>query len=242
VSERHAVDAYLERMGLTRWVPRAEGRAASAAAAGPVGLEGAEAGATAAVAALDPRAMGWEALCEAVEGCRACALHLSRQHTVFGTGSQSAHWLFVGEAPGAEEDRQGEPFVGRAGKLLDAMLAAVGLARQGVYIANVLKCRPPGNRDPLPEEASACAGYINRQIELLAPRVIVALGRIAAQHLLATTAPLGRLRGRAHVHPVHDVPVVVTYHPAYLLRSPGEKAKAWADLLLARSLTVERAP
>jgi uracil-DNA glycosylase family 4 len=147
----------------------------------------------------------------------------------------AADWLFVGEAPGGEEDRRGEPFVGPAGQLLDNMLAALGLRRGGnVYIANILKCRPPGNRDPKPQEAEACRGFLDRQIALIRPRVIVALGRVAAQNLLGSDELLGRLRAREHSY--HGTPLVVTYHPAYLLRSPGEKAKAWQDLVRARGV------
>jgi DNA polymerase len=148
--------------------------------------------------------------------------------------------MVIGEAPGVDEDRQGEPFVGRAGQLLNAMLSALGLARKDVYIANILKCRPPGNRDPRPEEAAACRPYLSRQIELVVPRVILAVGRISAQNLLGTDVPLGRLRGRIHYLGDGGPPLVVTYHPAYLLRSPEQKAKAWQDLLLAAS--VVRAP
>jgi DNA polymerase len=144
--------------------------------------------------------------------------------------------MVIGEAPGYEEDRTGEPFVGRAGQLLNAMLRALGLGRGEVYIANVLKCRPPGNRDPRPEEIARCAGYLRRQIALVNPRIILAMGRIAAQSLLNSAAPLSRLRGRSHPLPDGRVPVVVTYHPAYLLRSPLQKRRAWEDLVLARSL------
>ncbi|MDE2338113.1 MAG: uracil-DNA glycosylase, partial [Gammaproteobacteria bacterium] len=148
-----------------------------------------------------------------------------------------AEWMVIGEAPGAEEDRRGEPFVGRAGQLLDAMLRSIGLGREtNVYIANILKSRPPGNRDPRPEEVAACLPYLHRQISLVRPKLLLAVGRIAAQTLLCTDAPLGRLRGRAHTFGEHNVPLVVTYHPAYLLRSPAEKRKAWEDLKFARSL------
>jgi len=180
--------------------------------------------------------LDWEPLRVAVAACQRCELHTTRTQTVFGRGDPRARWLVVGEAPGAEEDRQGEPFVGRAGQLLDTMLRALGLARGEVYIANVLKCRPPGNRDPRPEEASSCRGYLDRQIELVSPTLILAVGRIAAQNLLGTDAPLGKLRGRVHTLPPHGRPVVVTYHPAYLLRSPGEKRKAWQDLVFAREV------
>ncbi|AGA34856.1 Uracil-DNA glycosylase, family 4 [Thioalkalivibrio nitratireducens DSM 14787] len=179
--------------------------------------------------------LDWEALRARVAECAACAeLAARRTQTVFGVGDPDADWLFIGEAPGAEEDRCGEPFVGRAGLLLDNMLAALGLRRgENVYIANILKCRPPGNRDPKTEEAAACRGYLDRQIELIRPRVIVAVGRVPAQALLDTDAPLGRLRGRDLQY--RGVPLVVTYHPAYLLRSPTEKARAWQDLLRARA-------
>jgi DNA polymerase len=181
-------------------------------------------------------AQGWEALRHQAQACTLCGLHETRTQVVFGAGDEQADWLFVGEAPGADEDRQGEPFVGRAGQLLNAMLLALGLSRERVYIANILKCRPPRNRDPRPEEAQACRPYLQRQIELLTPRVIVALGRIAAQNLLQTDTPIGRLRGRRHVYGQTGIPVVVTYRPAYLLRSPLEKRKAWRDLCLARGL------
>ncbi|WP_081616611.1 MULTISPECIES: uracil-DNA glycosylase [unclassified Thioalkalivibrio] len=179
-------------------------------------------------------ALGWPELEARVRDCTACAeLASQRTQTVFGVGDRRARWLFVGEAPGAEEDRRGEPFVGRAGQLLDNMLAALGLdRRQDVFIANVLKCRPPNNRDPSPEESRACRGFLDRQIALVQPEVIVALGRIAAQHLLETDQPLGRLRGGPHRY--REVPLVVTYHPAYLLRKPQDKAKVWQDLRRAR--------
>jgi DNA polymerase len=144
--------------------------------------------------------------------------------------------MFIGEAPGADEDRQGEPFVGRAGQLLTSMIRALGLRREDVYIANVLKCRPPGNRDPRPDEAASCRGYLERQIELVAPAIVVAVGRIAAQNLLGTDTSLARLRGKVHALGARGWPLVVTYHPAYLLRSPGEKRKAWQDLLFARRI------
>ncbi len=179
------------------------------------------------------RAMDWPALRQAVDDCRACALHSSRGRTVFGVGDEKAEWLLVGEAPGVEEDRQGEPFVGQAGRLLDNMLAALGLQRgRNVYIANVLKCRPPGNRNPEPEEIEQCAPHLSRQIELIRPRLILGLGRFAAQMLLKSNASIASLRGRAHDYA--GIPLVITYHPAYLLRNLPDKSKAWADLLLAR--------
>lgn len=179
-------------------------------------------------------AMDWSELEQGIRHCQACDLCQSRTQAVPGVGDRQAPWLVVGEAPGAEEDRQGEPFVGRAGQLLDNMLAALGLQRgQGVYIANVLKCRPPANRDPEPAEIAACRPWLLRQIELIRPQIILCVGRHAAQTLLATDAPVGQLRGR--IHDFDGIPLVVSYHPAYLLRSPEQKARAWQDLLLARS-------
>jgi len=177
--------------------------------------------------------LGWKELREAVAACTRCGLCKARKQAVFGVGAESGPWLFVGEGPGADEDEQGEPFVGQAGKLLDSMLAALGLERgRDVYIANVVKCRPPGNRTPTLEEAAACASFLYRQIELIAPKIIVALGKTAATRLLGNEASLASLRGR--VHRYRGMPLVVTYHPAYLLRSLPEKAKAWEDLLYAR--------
>jgi uracil-DNA glycosylase family 4 len=182
--------------------------------------------------------MQWDALAQTVAACRACKLCDGRRNTVFGVGDRQADWLVVGEAPGENEDLQGEPFVGQAGKLLDNMLAAMGLSRtERVYIANVLKCRPPGNRNPEPEEIAQCEPFLRRQVELLQPKIILAMGRFAVQTLLQTNEPIGRLRGR--VHRYQDVPVVVTYHPAYLLRNLPDKAKAWADLCLAQSVMRE---
>lgn len=176
--------------------------------------------------------MEWDALEQAVASCRACQLCDGRRNTVFGVGDRHADWLVVGEAPGENEDLQGEPFVGQAGKLLDNMLKALGLDRQHkVYIANVLKCRPPGNRNPQPQEVAQCEPFLRRQVELLQPKIILAMGRFAVQSLLGSDEPIGRLRGRAHQY--MGVPVVVTYHPAYLLRNLADKAKAWADLCLA---------
>ena len=181
--------------------------------------------------------MGWEALHERVSVCRACELCETRTQTVFGVGNREADLMIVGEAPGADEDRQGEPFVGRAGQLLNLMLQSIGLAREQVYIANILKCRPPGNRDPRPGEALRCEPYLMRQIALVRPRVLLSVGRISAQKLLATDAPIGRLRGRWFELGPDAVPLTVTYHPAYLLRSPDQKSKAWRDLVqIARRL------
>jgi len=192
--------------------------------------------------------MDWDELQQAVAGCTACSLCRSRKQTVFGVGNVQAHWLLVGEAPGAEEDARGEPFVGQAGKLLDNMLAAIDLSRgssepaRSVYIANVLKCRPPGNRNPEPGEVAQCDPFLKRQIALLQPRVVVVMGRFAAQSLLGTDASIASLRGR--VHEIDDdgrrLPVIVTYHPAYLLRNLADKAKSWADLCLARQVYQQR--
>jgi uracil-DNA glycosylase family 4 len=188
-------------------------------------------------AAIDREAgFDWAQLRERVAACTRCGLSTTRTQTVFGVGNPQAEWLVVGEAPGAEEDRQGEPFVGRAGQLLNSMLRAIGLAREQVYIANVLKCRPPQNRDPLASETGACSPYLERQIALLKPKIMLVVGRIAAQNLLNTDAPLGRLRQQVHVFGASRVPLVVTYHPAYLLRTPSDKRKSWQDLKFARQV------
>ncbi len=179
----------------------------------------------------------WDALRSEVLTCTKCALHQTRTQGVLGVGPRRTDWMVIGEAPGAEEDRRGEPFVGRAGHLLDAMLHAIGLNRgTNVYIANVLKSRPPGNRDPKPEEVAACLPYLMRQIALLQPRLMLAVGRIAAQNLLSTDLSLGRLRGKVHRFGELNTPLIVTYHPAYLLRQPADKAKAWEDLKFARGV------
>ena len=175
----------------------------------------------------------WIALKQAVPACTACGLHKSRTQTVFGVGDEKAQWMLIGEAPGAEEDRLGDPFVGQAGKLLDNMLAAIGLNRsENVYIANVLKCRPPGNRNPEPEEVAKCTPFLKQQIGLIKPKLIIAMGRFAAQTLLSSDASIASLRGR--VFRYEGVPLIVTYHPAYLLRTLPDKAKAWEDLVFAR--------
>jgi len=180
------------------------------------------------------QALDWQALEQAVAGCTKCSLHAHRTQTVFGVGNKIAQWLFVGEAPGAEEDRQGEPFVGRAGQLLNAMLFAIGLKRQEIYIANVLKCRPPNNRDPQGVEVECCEPYLLRQIELIAPKIIIAMGRFAAHSLMKTDMALSKLRGKRLAY--HGIPLIVTYHPAYLLRNPIDKRKVWEDLCLAKSV------
>lgn len=246
--------AMLGAMGITLWGPDARAEAAdrqtaaaapratpltdqrpaprTLAAAVPVPDGAARATRDAEIALLD-----WSALRERVSACRACRLCEARKQTVFGVGHPRAHCMIVGEAPGENEDLQGEPFVGAAGQLLDRMLQAIGLTRstaepaQQVYIANTLKCRPPRNRNPEPDELVLCSAFLRRQIDLVQPRLLLAMGRFAVQTLLDSSEPIGRLRGR--VHRWRDRPVVVTYHPAYLLRNPADKARAWADLCLA---------
>jgi uracil-DNA glycosylase family 4 len=249
---------YLAAMGLESWVLR---RPAGSGAVVPV-AEAARAEAVAVVA--DPVAQtrplrpvaavvpaepiaapgalhreagfDWTQLRERVAACTRCGLSATRTQTVFGVGNLQAEWLIVGEAPGAEEDRAGEPFVGRAGQLLNAMLRAIGLPREAVYIANTLKCRPPHNRDPQPNETGECFPFLERQIELLKPKIMLVVGRIAAHNLLRTDVSLGRLRQQVHLFGESRVPLVVTYHPAYLLRTPSDKRKAWEDLKFAREV------
>jgi DNA polymerase len=225
IQTEHQRRAYLQALGIDVWVPRDQAAPEQNVAAEPGDV---------AVESLD-----WTELRATVRDCTRCALHSSRTQTVFGVGNKAADWLIIGEAPGAEEDRRGEPFVGRAGQLLDEMLRAAGKDRGEVFIANILKCRPPNNRDPDATEAAACRGYLERQIALIQPKIILAVGRIAAQQLLATDTPVGKLRGQ--VHQLRNIPVVVTYHPAYLLRSPTQKRKAWQDLCLAMSVIEGRA-
>jgi uracil-DNA glycosylase family 4 len=219
--------AYLSAMGIDLWSAKdtlvvQTGRAEVSLASGEVK--------SASCAKIATHELDWPALAEAVSSCQACALHQTRTKTVFGVGNQQADLMVVGEAPGADEDRQGLPFVGRAGQLLTAMLAAINLPREQVYIANVLKCRPPGNRDPQAQEVAACQGYLDRQIALIKPRLILSVGGVSAKNLLNTEESVGRLRGRVHQYAPTGTPLMVTYHPAYLLRRPEEKAKAWIDL------------
>ena len=250
--------AMLREMGITLWVPQADdvpdpaGSPRPPAEREPVGIpppaerrvrEAGIAQPVSAVigsAALPASAVGtldWPALREAVSACTACKLCAGRRQTVFGVGNERADWMIVGEAPGEQEDRQGEPFVGKSGQLLDSMLRAIALTRAAaeparqVYIANTVKCRPPGNRNPEPDELATCEPFLMRQVQLVRPKIILAMGRFAVQSLLRSSEPIGRLRGQ--VHRYQGVPLIVTYHPAYLLRNPQDKAKAWDDLCLA---------
>lgn len=186
-----------------------------------------------------PRPWDWQTLQQEVAACQACELSQTRTNTVFGVGNEQADWLVIGEAPGQDEDRQGEPFVGKAGQLLNKMLQAIGLQREQVFIANILKCRPPNNRDPRPEEVLKCEDFLLRQIEWIKPKIILSVGRISAQNLLKTDQNIGRLRGNVHRYGEQKIPLVVTYHPAYLLRKPSEKRKAWEDLKMALRIIKE---
>jgi DNA polymerase len=221
-ASRHA---YLQALGIQQWVHR--------------DLEIADAD-TAETGESSAGETTWEALEAAVSGCTKCDLHSSRTQTVFGVGNRQADWMIIGEAPGADEDRLGEPFVGRAGLLLNEMLFAAGYQRADVFIANILKCRPPSNRDPSADEMTCCEPYLQQQIALIQPKLILAVGRIAAHGLLQTTTPVGRLRGSVHHYGDGEIPLVVTYHPAYLLRSPLEKRKVWKDLQFAQSVYKKR--
>jgi len=220
---------YLQALGVDLWVPRALPHpftplipvpAPAPAPLAPV------------VQSLEST---WQALQAEVRGCKRCGLCQSRTQTVFGVGNRRAELMVIGEAPGQDEDAQGEPFVGRAGQLLNSMLRAMGHPRETVYIANILKCRPPNNRNPNPTEVASCLPYLQQQIDLVQPRLILAVGGIAAQNLLATEESVGRLRGHVHRLGERATPLIVTYHPAYLLRSPGEKRKVWTDLKCARA-------
>jgi uracil-DNA glycosylase len=238
VSEQRR-EVVLRELGLwPRWVPRGGVRIDGTDQAG----QSVTSNATALAQPLDRTAlllrMDWTELKQAVKSCTACALHSTRKQTVFGVGDEQADWLFIGEGPGAEEDARGEPFVGQAGRLLDNMLAAIGLQRgNDVYIANIVKCRPPGNRQPEPSEAEQCEAFLLRQLQLIQPKLVIALGRTAANNLLRNDSSIGSLRGR--LHSIRGIPLIVTYHPAYLLRNLVDKAKAWEDLCLARD-TMQR--
>jgi uracil-DNA glycosylase len=240
---------YLEAIGVDVWVRRPGGPLAGLEVDRPVQTEvtepsGKEEGVIQEEIGVQTDAVAsWDALRSEILSCTKCALHKTRTQGVVGVGPQRTDWMVIGEAPGAEEDRRGEPFVGRAGHLLDAMLRAIGLDRgANVYIANVLKSRPPNNRDPKPEEVAACLPYLMRQIVLLQPRLMLAVGRIAAQNLLGVDTPLGRLRGKVHHFGELNTPLIVTYHPAYLLRTPADKRKAWEDLKFARSVFRQLSP
>ena len=214
---------YLAALGIDAWVPR------HAPLADPVPVPVANS-----AAPLRAEALDWVGLRAAVAGCQACGLAATRKNTVFGVGDQQARWMVIGEAPGADEDERGEPFVGAAGQLLDKMLLAIDLPRASVFIANMLKCRPPGNRDPQPQELASCRSYLLRQVALVQPSLVLVVGRVAAQNLLQTTQSLAQLRGKVHRAPDFNTPLIVTYHPAYLLRTPADKRKAWDDLKFAR--------
>jgi uracil-DNA glycosylase family 4 len=209
--------AYLDALGLDSWALRQKAQPVRTPLPAPMAHE-------------------WSMLRERVAACTRCSLCATRTQTVFGVGDPAADWLVIGEAPGAEEDRLGEPFVGRAGQLLNSMLRAIGLSRTEVYIANILKCRPPGNRDPSATEAEQCLPYLSEQIALLRPKIILVVGRIAAHNLLRTDSSLARLRQQVHYFGEARIPVVATYHPAYLLRALHEKRKAWEDLKFAREV------
>lgn len=230
----------LDAMGITRWVPRG-----AVAADLPEPMQDAVEPAASREAAPAPQpvlridAADWDQLEKSIHSCKQCDLHAQRTHAVVGAGNRQASWLIIGEAPGEQEDLQGEPFVGRAGVLLNNMLKSVGLDREAVYIANVVKCRPPGNRDPQPQETSACYPYLQRQIALIQPDLILLAGRVAAQNLLKTDIAVGRLRGKVHRLADSDIPLIVTWHPAYLLRRPSEKRKTWDDLRLAMETVAE---
>lgn len=216
---------YLEAMGIDVWIPRASVEQETFVATDE------SSGEYPVPELIQNEESSWELLQTEVANCKKCALCETRTQTVFGTGNKTADWMIIGEAPGQHEDEQGKPFVGKAGLLLTEMLRAVSLEREDVFITNILKCRPPNNRDPKPEEVESCSDYLRRQRALVKPKIILAVGRIAAQTLLKTDAPLSKLRGR--VQNLDDTPLVVVYHPAYLLRSLLEKRKAWQDLQLA---------
>ncbi len=232
--DRQLQNEYLRAMGIRQWVARETSAGLVEVAA--MELSAAPPGDAISRDENPLAALDWGALQERVESCTLCPLHETRTRTVFGTGNRKADWLIIGEAPGRDEDREGEPFVGRAGKLLTEMLFAAGYQRKDVYIANILKCRPPNNRDPSPEEVACCHAYLERQIELVQPVLILAVGRVAAHNLLHSDLQVGRLRGRVHNYGERQIPLIVTYHPAYLLRSPLEKRKVWDDLQLAQTV------
>ena len=224
---------YLDALGIGQWVPR------SAVAPGPVVEVPASSPPAQLPATAELGVSGWPALEAEVAACTQCPLHAGRTRTVFGAGNRLAEWMVVGEAPGADEDRAGEPFVGPAGQLLTAMLKAIDLPREDVFMTDIVKCRPAGDRDVAPAEAACCRPNLDRQIALIRPRMLLAFGPGAAKELLRSEAPLDTLRGQVHRFGDSGTPLIVTYHPAFLLRSPGDKRKAWEDLKLARRVFVE---
>lgn len=236
---------YLEAMGIQQWVPKKGSFADPLSAMGvtmestttPKARKVEESVNAVSGQASSTTAIDWDALQKRVATCTACGLHETRIQTVFGVGNLKASCMVVGEAPGASEDQQGEPFVGKAGMLLNEMLRAIGLNREEVFIANILKCRPPMNRDPKPSEVDACEPFLKQQLAFIKPKIILAVGRVAAQNLLKTDTPLGKMRGKRHYY--GEIPLVVLYHPAYLLRSPLEKRRAWDDLQFALEILRE---
>ncbi len=243
-------DAHLEAMGLQRWRPRATEAETEAeppsepmpeAAVEPASANG-DNGQTLTLEPEKVQRLKWRRLRHGVSECTRCELYRTRTNTVFGTGAENADLMLIGEAPGADEDAQGEPFVGRAGLLLNNMLGAIGMQREEVFIANILKCRPPGNENPTPEQAEECRSHLQGQIELVQPRVILTLGSIATQNLLDVETPIGQLRGQVYPLPGSDIQVVATYHPAYLLRSPRKKANVFEDLLLMLQVLEQGTP
>ncbi len=236
MATRQQQSDYLQAMGIQAWVSRTR---ASTGVVDEVGVVESVVESVAQVVVpttpdVDVSQLDWPELQSTVTSCTACALHESRTNTVFGVGNHQAQVMVIGEAPGADEDQQGEPFVGRAGQLLNNMLLAIGYKHEQVYIANILKCRPPDDRDPLPEEVEQCGSYLKQQIAMVKPKVILAVGRIAAHNLMKVETPIGKMRGKLHQY--EGTPVVVTYHPAYLLRKPSDKPKSWDDLRLALSV------
>ncbi len=235
MNEKQRLD-YLSAMGIQVWLPPVPEQETIAVVTRPQVESRAEADKNSEPAYLEversDKIVPWSDLCNQVKDCTDCSLHKTRTQTVFGVGNKQAEWMIIGEAPGADEDRQGEPFVGRAGLLLNEIFFSLGLQRESVFIANILKCRPPNNRDPQASEVEACSKYLQQQLKHVAPSIILALGRIAAQNLLQTTESIGHLRGRVHYY--QNIPVIVIYHPAYLLRSPIEKRKVLQDLILAQ--------
>ena len=220
---------YLDQMGIQAWLPKNDHRNTEIVLNDVQQHSVVESP----IARNEKAVIDFEQLRQQVAACTLCDLHRTRTQTVFGVGHPAADWLIIGEAPGRDEDRKGEPFVGRAGQLLTNMLRAIGLAREEVFIANILKCRPPNNRDPQQNEIERCSMYLRQQIDFIQPKIILAVGRIAAQSLLKTDTPIGRLRGKVFTYEDTQIPIVATYHPAYLLRSPQQKRKAWEDLKFA---------